>query len=656
MPGALGIARAEGKYEFRQQRGLLVFEEFQHWANLRYSYHDHAFTQDGNRTSSSVHAFKESYNASLATAIYDPHLLDTTLQVGIQFDQNSSRFDGEPSSGNSATYQYHFSGTGLDRSPTPFTLLSYRDINTVESTYSLPYTSDNSGTEVDVAIRNVTVPSRFHFAHITLDTRGGGNNNSSVSNSYSYSAEHKYNFSSTGLQLRFSDQTGGGAGSAKTSRTSNTLSITNSLAMGEQKKYSLLTWFNFQNSRTDTFPERIVELRETLVGRLGKALSLEVVYAYSDSRRTDDTGVAQESTINRGEVTLKHKLFSSLETTLNGTASSNRMEDGTEDRYSGTLGVRYVKHLSKSDVLTLGVTKVYEQVDRTIDSATVRITDELHAAVHQGDIIELSLGDTTLNAVISVKSRNPDFTYEEDRDYTVNIPFGRIEIRAGGSGRIDIDGQGMDLYITYRVTMSPVINYATDTLSVSSDLSLLDSSLHVGASYLESNQTLLGGTDLYNSLGRSRSMSVYAGGRYENYNGRITFRDVVNEKLAYRSLEGRGMATWRFGPSTFSLTSRDRYYQYDATASAAGYGENVADISLSYSRNILLNMKLNILANALDIRSDAKKTRDSMSLRAIYRIALNKSVLTLSGQSVWLLFNGGVTRDNALQVDFSRTF
>ncbi|HXE96669.1 MAG TPA: hypothetical protein VN642_09710, partial [Dongiaceae bacterium] len=392
--------------------------------DLRYSYLDHESTQNDQKRSNALHSFKESYNISLAAAVYDPHIFDTTLHAGIVFDQNRSRYDTVSSSDNAATYQYNFSGSGLDRSPTPFTLLSYRDLNMIESTYALPYTSENSGNEVDFAIRNGILPSRFHLARITIDTRGGGNDSSSVSNSYSYSAEHKYkDLSATVLQLIFADQTGRSSGGADVVRTSNSLTISNTLSPGEQKKYSLLTWFNLYNSRSATFPQRTIDFRETLLGQLGKALSLEVVGALAKSRSTDDSGVSQESTTSRGEATLRHKLFSSVETTLNGSASSNNTDGGTEDRYSGRAGIRYIKHLPKSSLLSLGVTKDYELVDRKINSATIRVTDELHSGVHQGDVINLPLNDATLISVVSVKGRNPDVTYDEHFDYNVNIPF-----------------------------------------------------------------------------------------------------------------------------------------------------------------------------------------------------------------------------------------
>jgi hypothetical protein len=98
--------------------------------------------------------------------------------------------------------------------------------------------------------------------------------------------------------------------------------------------------------------------------------------------------------------------------------------------------------------------KVNSTASTVTVNATVPITvvrDKLHSAVHQGDVISLTLGSQILQGVANVTSRNPIFTYVEGVDYTVNYVLGRIIINAGGGVRIDMDGSGTDLYVSYSV-------------------------------------------------------------------------------------------------------------------------------------------------------------------------------------------------------------
>jgi hypothetical protein len=656
LPGALSVAQAEGSYEIRKKQGFFVFEDFRQWANLTYRFDDHNSSQGDTTSSSLSHAFQESYNFGLNGAIYDPHLFDASLQAGIIFDQNLNKNETSSSASNNVAYQYHFSGVGLDRSPSPFTLLSFRDIQTVESTFSLPYTSDTTGNEFDIALRNVMLPSRFHFARNAIDIQGGGYDSSSVSYSYSYSAQHTYkDISTTSLGVSFSDQTSRGSTSAEQGSTSNSVLFSNNLSLDTQKKYSLMTQFQLNNYKTDNLPQRSLNLSETFLARPGKALNLEALYSLSNSSSTDFAGQTQESTLNLGEAALKHKLFNSLETELRGRVSYDKLIDGTENRYYARGNIRYTKLLPAASRLVVGVAKGYELVDRRVGSATTTVLEELHPGVHQGDAIDLPLGDGTLRSVVSVKSRSPVFTYVEGVDYMVNLALGRIDILAGSGVRIDMPGTGMDLYISYVVFKDPLISFVIDSFSATSELSLLDNNLQLGASYSDEQQTVISGP-AKNSLRDSRSMMLYVSGRHAMFNYRLSYRNVVSGDQSYQAIEGTGRASWDTYNSSFSLVARDRYYLYGANPSTAGYSENSAELSVSYLRNIMTNMKLTVQTNVLDTRSELRGAKDSLSLRAGYIIMLNKTTITMSGQTAWMLYNGGTTRDDSAHVDITRYF
>lgn len=656
LPGALGVAQAESTYEIRAKKGLFVFEDFRQWVNLRYRFNDHDSSQGDNNSTSVSHAFQESYNFGLNAAIYDPHLFDANLQAGILFDQNRNNNDTSYSSSNNVAYQYHFSGTGLDRSPSPFTLLSFRDIKTVESTYSLPYTSDITGHEFDIALRNVILPSKFHFDRNTLDIQGGGFDSSTVSNSYSYSVGHNYkDLSSTSLGASISEQTSRGSTGDEQGSSSYMLQFSNNLSLGTQKKYSLMTQLQLNDYKTDNLPQHNLNLSEIFQARLGEALNLEAIYTLSKSSSTDFAGQAQESTLNLGEATLKHKLFNSLETDLRGRVSYNKLLDGNENRYSARGNIRYTKLLPAASRLIVGVAKGYELVDRRVGSTTITVIEELHPGVHQGDAIDLPLADGTLRSVVSVKSRNPVFTYVEGVDYVVNSVLGRIDILAGSGVRIDMTGTGMDLYISYVVFKDPLIKFVTNSFSATSELSLLDNNLQLGASYSDEQQAVISGP-AKNSLRDSRSMMLYVSGRHDIFNYRLSYRDVVSGNQAYQAIEGSGRARWDSYNSSFSLMARDRYYMYDTNSATVGYSENTAELSASYIRNILTNMKLSVQTNVLDIRSELRGAKDSLSLQSTYLIILNKTTITMSGQTAWTLYNGGISRDDSVHIDITRNF
>lgn len=655
LTGALERAHASDNVVVRKRQGLFVFEDFQHWSKLNYRYSDHNSNQSDAGTSV-LHTFEESYDFILGGAIKDPHFIDLSLKGGILFDQIRSRNDSVSSSNNDTKYQYNLSGIGLDRSETPFNLKSYRDINTVDTTYSSPYTTDRTGNEFDITIKNALLKSRFYIAHLTNDIKGEGYSSNSISNAYSYSADHSYkNFVSTGLNLSFSDQKGRGSSGSEEVGSSNMLNFTNQLLLGPQSKYTFLTEFNLNNSENNSVPQRSIIFRESFKAEFGRALSLNTVYSLDKSRSSNFDGKLQESTRNLGEVSLKYKLYKSIETTLNGKVSSYNQNNGTENRYSTAWMIKYFKQLPAKSQLAVYVNKSYERVERRAGSQITSIVDELHPGVHQGDSIELPLTDATLQSVVSIKSRAPIYTYVEGKDYIVNYTHGRIEIQTGSDVKIDMTGSGMDLYISYSVYKDPLITYLNNSFSVSSDLRLLNNKFLIGASYSDSQPTIVSGPDS-NSLRETRTLMLYGVGNSRLLDYRLDYRNVDTGGFTYQSFEGMCKTGWNTFNSSSSLLLRNRYYLYDANSTRAGYSENTSEVVASYLRRFKWDMKLTIQANALETRSSVKPPRDTITLRTTYKIQLNDTFIDIFGMTGWTLFSGVTTRDDSVNVNVTRYF
>ena len=656
LTGAVGVVHAEDTYELRQKKGLLLLEGFQQWAELQYRYGGHTSNQN-NGSNSSSHSFEETYNFNLVTSVVDPHIFNSSLQGGVIYNQTRSKSSDGTSTGSDVTYQYNFNGAGLDRSPTPFSLLSYRSRITADNTYSSPTTNDATGYELGLAIKNSLLRSHFGFSHATADNRGGGGSSStSSSNAFSYSADQSIGeVSTTSLSFTVSDQTGSGSTAAQ-STSANSLNITNGLHFGALGDYSLVTSFQLINSVTDTNSQRNWSFSESLQARLGNALQFNASYSMNDGHSSDAAGSVQDNSVQQGEASLTHKLFSSVETTLRGRGTFIKLNDGTEDRIGGSGSIRYTKQLPEESLLAVRVVSEYAMVDRQMGTPLTTIVEELHAAVHQGDSITLSLGDGVLNRVVSVKSRNPLFTYVEGIDYTVNYILGSIDVRVGTGVRIDMTGGGTDLYVSYDIYKNPQEKYTSISSSVSSDLSLLSGKLQLGMAYAESRQTVSSGSEVHDIQDNSRSAMLYLGGKYDTLNYRISFHDAVSRGQGYRGADATATLLWDPGTALINLVLRDRYYIYDASQTASRNSENSGEVSLSYLKNVSMNSRLTLLTTFADLRSDSKGAVDSLSLRAVYLVQMNNSTITVSGQSAWSFSNGKTIRDDYLHVDFVRYF
>ncbi|MDD2735851.1 MAG: hypothetical protein PHF56_18100 [Desulfuromonadaceae bacterium] len=650
LPSSAAVVQAEDFPVFNRVKGLFLYGGSQQWLNFTYDY-------SGNESASGSHTghtLSESYNASLQGALFDPLILDAYLQGTIAFDQNRSSSDAATSSSRKTSYQYNFSGRGLQKSRIPFTLFSYRTTSTALNTYTTPTTNTNIGNEFSMIFLNSQLQSRLRLSRTSTDSTAGSTTNSSTSNLFSYAAEHVYgSLSTTTFSADFSDQNGGTSNGDNLTASSNSLSLANSLRFGADRTYSLLSSFQLHNTTVDSLPQRNISYSESFSAALGRALTFNAGYQLTHSRSTDLTGLALENTVNDGKLSLTHKLFDSLETELSGTASLNSMTDGTENRYSLSGNAQYNKNLPSDNRLLLLVDKRYDLVDRQLSSGVSTVRDEPHPNVHQGDTIQLALTGATLRSV-TVASRNPIFTYVEGIDYTVNDTLGRITILSGGGVRIDMDGNGTDLYITYTVYVDPQIKYSTDRLSLSSSLTLFRGDMTLGGTWSQSRQNLISGP-VVNGLQDSRSLRLAVSGRYDSYNGRLAYQKENTGELSSQTAEIEGTAGWQFSESTYSLTVRNAYSKYGATATTTSYRENQANLSTAYSRR-LFNGQLNLQGIANDQRSDQRPTRDSLSLRIRYTIIWNMVTVNLSGQSAWLIESNNRTRNDSVRVELSRYF
>lgn len=651
LPFSAAPAVAEDTPEINLARGILVYEGFGHWLN--FSYDKSGSSSDRSYTSNQI--FRESYNASLQMALFDSRIFDVTMMGSATLDQNRSSGSGSSSAKNNS-YQYNITGSGLSRSRIPFTINSLNSTITSLNTFTAPTTTNTFGNEFGITFLNDKLQSDFHYSRNSSDTKVDGTKSNSVSNSYSYSASHRYGtFSNSSLLLSFHDQSGSSSNGSNVSTGTNSLTLNNSLIFGAQRQFSLTSMFRVNNNATDKLPSRTMSLIESFSAALGKSLYFSSIYALSSDRSSDPSGQVRENINNQGDVSLSHKLFESLQTQLNGSIAANNQSDGTEKSYSMSGSANYSKKLTDGSRFSLNVSKGFNLVDRSVGSGTTTVRDELHPAAHQGNVIKLVLPGVTLRSVTAVSSRNPTFSYVEGIDYTVNYALGRITILSGGRVRIDMDGAGSDLYITYTVYKDPQIKFSSDSLALGSNLSLFNSQLTLGGSLSKSGQKIISGPT-NNSLQDSRSLSLHVGGNYDSLSVRVSYSNETTGDQVYQSYEGELSAELPTDFASISLTAHDNYNIYGASEKFAAYRENTAALSLSLSKNILSNMTLSLSGSASDSRSELQPATNSLSLRVSSQYSLNLISINLFGQSSWNFNTNGTTRNDSVHADLTRYF
>jgi hypothetical protein len=645
----IGIVNAvhaeQAGYELREQRGLIILEDFQQSADLRYWFTDHHSNSDiANSTSNS---FQELYNVTLDTAILDPNIFESTLTGIIGFNQNSfNSGSGSNSLTDQAQYQYLFSGTSLKKSITPISFNSSRQIATVTTQYTPTYTTDTTNNQVTALVLNNFLSSRFDFARNTVDTTGGGYNNSIASNSFNYKAENNYEkVSNTVLAGSLSDSE-----SSIGNSHDNNVSLTNSLGWGAGKKYTLLTSVKLQDAVYIGVPENELSFTENFNVRLGQALYLDAGYSLIRTRTTDFQGNNTEINDNLGDITLRHHLFESLDTALTGKASSGDLLGGEQTEYSGIARMSYRKLLSDQSRMTTVLSNEYDVVDRNVSSSMTTVQNQSFT-VHSGNTITLPLSGGVLNTIISIRNLALGITYTENADYTVNLALGTIYILPGGKIDSPTAPSGVVLSISYTYNLGPNLKYDSNTFSGSTSIVLLNGAYTLGGSYTQQiYSNIVGATN--GSLRNLRTIQLNFNGSRKKSNYNITLTDSVLGDLHTDTVEGNGQYFWE----DLTLTLVERFALYGASESSVGYRENTTQCTLAYTKPIYSNVLFTSTTSLLDVMNSIQQTANYATFRGSLKILLNKLTITMVGQSGWTFTGGTTTRDDSLNINVTRYF
>lgn len=627
-----------------------MLEDFQQWVNLKYQYQDHSSSSG---TKSSSHEFLENYNAGLNFDVLNPHLLTVNLTVSLGLRQSQFINDVQGSTGGSSIrHSYAFSGSGLDRSVTPFTVNSFRNTETVLSPFSPAFTSTTTGNELQVRLLNVFLPSTFSYTRRSLDNSGAGNTSSSVSDTFGYTATHNYkDFSITGVTLSASQVSGSSLGLNSASR-SYSAALNNVLQWGPNGKYALSSQAQIYENVNQDVPQRNTSISEVFHDQLGKALDLQLSYALAQTSTLGFLDQSSDTKMNSFELQLSHHLFESLTTRLRGKYTLNELLGGSETRYAGSGELAYIKKIPGNNHLSLGFAGVHEVIDNRLASPLLTVTDQPHPGVHQGDIITLPVTGL-LTEVIRVRSTLPLFIYEEGTDYTVDLALGQITIVTGG--RIDPSGAGTDLLISYVDFNNTDLKYASNSVKLNGAITLKSGKLALGGFYIEQWMTLIDGTP-QNSLRDSTLKMLYHTGNLYPFSYRVSYSNTVIGSLDASSVDGyiQYVKDSTFG--RFSLVGTERVSWFGASENTPGYSENTASVTMSALRTFFSRLRVTVAANVFDSRSDLRGAKDIFSLRTSMLFVLNKFTLTFDGQSSWNFSGQNSTREDTVSLDIARYF
>lgn len=625
------------KYELEEKRGLIMLQGFTQWASLSYEYSASRSSANTN----SFHYFQERYNFSTDIALVDPLLLQLNLGGSLGLDQSLSYNTVNSASSHKLDYQYNLSGNALSGGWHPVAFNSSYLTNTVVSPFTPTYTTSTSANGMKFTFLGKPLETTFSYQKTSVDTSGSSLNSTSNTEQFSFGAVHKYkDTSSTGINASCSLLSGSGIDTIL-----YLVNLNNTLIFGPSR--TLTTALQWQSQAVSGIHQESLNLAERYHAVLGKALVSETSYQYQNTDTTDFSGNRQASSSQAVSTSLQHRLYESLTTTMSGGAGINNYLGGQEDRYFGTLSLQYHKRLVPGSVLTSGASESYEQVQRNLAGSDLAVRDEQHTVGQQGDFFVLGTSGT-LKSVVGITSKNPDISYLEGRDYSVDANIRRITIVQGGT-----IAPGTVLFISYILTVDPSISYGTNTLSLTSNLSWSEGKYNLSALLSQSSVSQLSGQSQA-GLNSTRIGMLRFQSMLERVNYGLEYGSYLSGSTSYQYFDGSWLYKYQLPNAIFSLVERDRYTVYGATSNIGAYGENTFSTTSSYTRLFTWGQG-NLAVSFADSRGGLL-SNDYFYLSGSIRSQINKLVVDLNGQTVYRIRGTQKTMDNSVNLNLVRYF
>jgi|GEM_PF-1124890 len=647
---------ADNNVEIVQKKGLLLFQGFDHWLNTTYQYGGHESNHSGSGNSS--HTTTETYNFASYASIVDPQMFRFSLSgsVGLQQVLNEGGSAGS-SYGSGSKYQYNFNGTALEQSRFPLVLQSSRILDTVTPPFASTYTTDTLVNSAELSLLHDFLPLKFRFERDTTDVNSSNSVSDSTSNSFLISGIHKIgDVSSTSFAVNLSNTETRSTGTVSENNQNNGMfsaNLANTLLLGAKRNHTLITSVLWKEENPSGVQQQIGSLNGSLLSRFGKALDTQLSYLGNLTRTTSVTGVKQELNSSSINGSLHHHLFQSLDTRLRGIYVQTLTLGGRETRYSGLVSLSYHKILPAKSRLTFDVSGEHAITDRNLATTDFSYIKEAHTVDQQGDYIALNNNENPLLSIDGVVSVNNGITtvYVEGVDYTVDKNLGRIQIIPGGG-----IAPGTQILISYTVRYDASIKYATDTISLSSSVSLLEGKYTLSGTLTNQGQSLISGQS-QNSLRNTRVAQLRFKGVYlpdQTYSA--IYEDFYSSRSSYRFLEGLWQYKHQFPRVSLFLQAKERYTIYDPIGTEAGNTQLSSNASLSFGRPIGQIIQMSMSLDLTDLQDGKSGRTDLVYFRSNLFARFNKLTVTLSGQSSWRFYGSLLTRDDYLRLDVTRYF
>lgn len=408
----------------------------------------------GGSDSSSQRRFGERLGLRGDLSFLDPSFFSLVYGGTVNFSQDAVFGEGLDGAGTGRLFSYSAEGNFFPAKPYSLTFFANRSSSTSLRDFAgiSEILSTNQG--VALNLKSLPLPSIFSFRQEASDE------NSRFADLLAerkerrrlaaYDARNNWHAHDLGFHYEWADIQD--VLLPALSFRTHTAEATHRFRFGEGLPNSLNFNLNFvQRADAQHFSSSALTVIEDL--GLQHTKSFSTAYHYILSRFT---AFSADTTAQTGAVSLQHRLYESLRTSLTLQTTHSDLSTGTQQNYGGRLNLDYRKKIPGHGTLLLNFGSRYEVENDRIPGKTIPVFRERHTA-NVGIPFRLNHPQVIV-ASIAVSAENNSIIFVEGLDYLVRLVDNFAEIEILLSGRIR---EGEVLAVDYEVIAPPVIRFTT---------------------------------------------------------------------------------------------------------------------------------------------------------------------------------------------------
>ncbi len=451
---------------------------------------EYAYQNDENKTPTqgregSSQRFLEGLSLASRGYVYHPALFLFEVELNPTWEQQNQTSDsGSESSGQAFNLDYGLDGTILQYQRVSLQLQARRETSTITRTLSPTTTNNNRLWGGTLLYKSKRLPTSLSYVHTEQEQQGfysAVEQGERVNFNSAYRAER----SLTSLNVDYDER-------ERVSRTllqttqNTSLRLSNGLSVTEDRRVYLASSVNTRWTESNGETTQNLDLSELLNWRhtpVKQRLQINSNYSarYSAYRRD---GVLNETIPLDANLTLSHRLYENLISSLRGNGGYSRYENGEESRYGSQLDFGYTRSIPWGQI-RLNAGNAYQINDRIVTQDIIDIYDEAQILSNFNQTL-LANKNIELDS-IQVFTADKTFEYAKDFDYTLTSTGAFIQISRVTLGGAIADGE--TVLVSYRYRSDPSAVIATYSQSYGAGLSLgahwtLNYQLHLSQEYL----------------------------------------------------------------------------------------------------------------------------------------------------------------------------